>query len=385
MGDVISNSTNNVTLYDENGNQLGTSTNPLFNSIKNGLVSGNLTAALTSSSGTPTAGTVVQLTVPDSHSSWGLQLSGIFSATSQVIFEGSYTGNDSDWFSLNGRRNADANTNDTSNLLDVNPFGGPSPLGSNPSYWRGSIGGVRYFRVRCGLYTNGDSISVTISTSSGLGTTFLNSPIPFTADSTVSASFTTSGQSTSIKTAGRGICGLSIAGTWVGLITFEFTIDGTNYYPLNLLQTSNSFIQTTNSNTTGRFNCGGYAFVRITGTTITSGTANVTLIVSSSNSLNSISDPINIKGLNLILSNRFSIGTTAIRVDSGLVNRKTVEIKASSNNTTFIFVGFSSNVNTSNGREVSPGEPWILELEPTSQIYCISSVSGQSIQCTEIG
>jgi hypothetical protein len=132
----------------------------------NGYTTGTLTAAAQA----------ITVTVPDGHSSWTVYLRGTFSATSQVAFEGSPDG--TNWHALNGRRNTDAATNETTNFVDANPFGGPSPAGSNPSNWRGVIGGIRFFRVRCAVYTALDAIAVQIVTSPGVGATFLNVGLP---------------------------------------------------------------------------------------------------------------------------------------------------------------------------------------------------------------
>lgn len=140
----------------------------------NSYVTGNLTAAwdgITPS--TPPAGSVLQITVPSGFSSWSVQLGGTFSSTSQVAFEGSE--DNIYFFALNGRRNLDVNTNDSTNTLDVNPFGGAPPTGANPSHWRGTVGGIRYFRVRCVAYTAADNIAVGISSSEAVGAVFLNS------------------------------------------------------------------------------------------------------------------------------------------------------------------------------------------------------------------
>lgn len=122
------------------------------------------------------AGQSVQVTVSSAHSSSTVYLKGTFSAGSQVAFEGSPNG--TDWHALNMRRNTDAASNETTNLVDANPFGGPGPNGANPSNWRGVIGGVRFFRVRCITFTTGDAIDVQLVTSAGVGATFLNVGLP---------------------------------------------------------------------------------------------------------------------------------------------------------------------------------------------------------------
>lgn len=126
------------------------------------------------------AGQAVTITVPEGQSSSTVYLKGTFSAGSQVSFEGSPNG--TDWHALNMRRNTDAASNETTNLVDANPFGGPGPNGANPSNWRGVIGGIRFFRVRCNAFQAGDAIEVQIVTSAGVGATFLNVGLPASAN-----------------------------------------------------------------------------------------------------------------------------------------------------------------------------------------------------------
>ena len=123
-----------------------------------------------------TSGQSITITVPDGHSSWTVYASSGFSSSSTISFEGSPDG--INWHALNGRRNTDAFTNDTTNLLDAAPIGGTGPTGGNPSNWRGVIGAIAFFRVRYSIFTSGDIIRIQIITSAGVGATFLNAGLP---------------------------------------------------------------------------------------------------------------------------------------------------------------------------------------------------------------
>ncbi|MEO6302700.1 MAG: hypothetical protein ABIP51_05975 [Bacteroidia bacterium] len=148
-----------------------------YNSITNGTTSGNITAANTNlTSGTATTNSAVQLTVPDGHSAGDIYINGTFSSGTTLNLQGSQDG--TNWFFLNGRRNTDAASNDTSTLLSSDFVGGASPTGANPSNWRVNIAAVKYFRVTCSIYTAADNISLTITTSLGTGTVFQNASIP---------------------------------------------------------------------------------------------------------------------------------------------------------------------------------------------------------------
>lgn len=146
---------------------------PLPTVTPNTYTTGTISAAnVNLNAGTATANSSVLVTVPDGHSSWNVYISGTFSAGTLLYFQGSVDG--TNWFSLNGRRNSDASTNDTTNFIASDFAGGASPTGGNPSNWRGVLGAIRFFRVTAGSYTAADSITVQIATSAGVGATFLN-------------------------------------------------------------------------------------------------------------------------------------------------------------------------------------------------------------------
>lgn len=147
---------------------------PLPAATPNVYTTGTITAANANlTTGTATAGSSVQVTVPDGHSSWDVYLTGTWSAGTGIAFQGSVDG--VTWWPLNGRRSGDANTNATTTVLDTDPSGGAA---NNPSNWRGSITAIRYFRVTCSPYTAADSVSVSIGTSAGAGVVFMNAAIP---------------------------------------------------------------------------------------------------------------------------------------------------------------------------------------------------------------
>lgn len=149
---------------------------------------GTITAAnANTTSGTATAGSSVQITAPDGHSSWAIYVSGTFSAGTTLLTQGSLDG--TNWFALNGRRNTDAATNDMTSFIAADFVGGPSPGGANPSAWRGNLGAVRFFRVTASTFTLLDSVSVQVSSSAAVGPTFFNTAAPATAPGTNAIGF----------------------------------------------------------------------------------------------------------------------------------------------------------------------------------------------------
>lgn len=236
--------------------------------------SGNISRPSSYTTGTlTTLNQAVTITVPEGDSSWDVYISGTFSATSQLAFEGSL--DNTNWFYLNGRRNTDSTTNDQTTILDVTPMGGASPVGANPSNWRGSIGAVRFFRVRCSIFTVADSISVQISTSVATGAVFLNASIPTFADKAGTATITALNGSATASTVGCSTAVFNISGTWVATLSLQGTIDGTNWFgilgqvPLSIA--TNLFV----SNGQVIIPCGGYSQVRLTASAFTSGTVNI--------------------------------------------------------------------------------------------------------------
>jgi hypothetical protein len=249
----------------------------------NGLITGTLTSAMAVngvSASNPTA--FLLFTVPDGHSSWQITLNGTFSASSQVFFEGSETNGDNDWFSLNGRRNTDATTNDTTNIIDTNPTG----LGANPSYWRGNTGGVKYLRVRCGTFTAADSIAVRITTSTGLGATFINSTMPTTSDIQILGTITAVSQSVILLVSGYSgwAALLTSAAGWTGTVQLQASTDGVTYFPINGAIQGNGALSTSiiGTGTASYLNqvrgsIGGLKYLQITSTAWTSGSLSITI------------------------------------------------------------------------------------------------------------
>jgi hypothetical protein len=341
--------------------------------------------------------TAVQLTIPSGHSSWQITLNGTFSATSQVFFEGSETGADGDWFSLNGRRTGDATTNAETTLIDNKPTGGPSPQGSGVSYWRGSAGSIGFLRVRCGTYTAADAIAVRITSSMGLGATFPNAPAPLPSDNYKSAALTAAGQNVEVPAAGSGAWSSIMIGNFTGTVYFEQTVDGINYTKINgavagvgTLQTQFTGTGTANQTLSVRGGSGGIKAVRLRAGVDFVGAFTGTLRAGAGTGGVFLTAPVPIAGLsNGAQTLRQTVGLTAVQIDpSALATRTSVEIKYHANGATagaYVYVGFNSGVAIGSGRELSPGEPWTLDVTTATQIWAIATAAGQPVQVTEIG
>lgn len=343
----------------------------------------------------------VTLTVLEGQSSWDVYLSGTFSSTSQVVFEGSL--DNTNWFYLNGRRNTDINTNDTTTILDVSPFGGTPPTGANPSNWRGNIAGVKYFRVRCSIYTTSDSISVQISTSAAEGAVFINAALPTTADKTGAGALAALNATVVGSTNGCGAISFNILGTWVGTLVFEGTNDsGTNWFALLGVPPFGVVESSISSNGTFIVNCAGFSSVRIRASTWTSGTANITW---ESSSAIRVLHPYNLNASNFLTqSNLFdgngnlitstnsqlnirdvlysgaqyraqSVTTSAAEALGAatiLSNRKFLTITPTNG---IIYYGFNSSVTTTTGSPLFPNNTLSLSVTDNIHVYLIAATT----------
>lgn len=365
---------------------------------ENTSVTGTLTgAAATGAAQTLTGAgqTVVMIEVPEGHQSTQIRLYGTFSATSQVFFEGSADGTDNSWFSLNQRRNTNAEDNDETTLLDASPFGGPSPTGAGNSNWRGSPGGVKFFRVRCGAYTANDAINVKITTSTAGGPIFQQGPPPLPSDRFATGTFTAVNQSVSLATSGTGSFAALLTGQWTGKVLFEQTIDGTTWRATSAITAPGQTAQfitglgTANQNSGGRGSSAGTRQVRLRTDTDFVGTVALSLRAGGGTFAVALTAPVQVGGLYQGSStNRFAVGTTAVRLDAvPLTNRSTVEIKYHSNgaaNNGYVYVGFTNSLSALNGRELSPGESWTLDVTSATALYAIASTTNQQVQFTEL-
>lgn len=164
------------------------------------------------------------------------------------------------------------------------------------------------------------------------------------ADSTATGTIT-SNQSVSIALNGAGTVGIQISGTWVGSITSEGSVDGTNYSALPCAAlTSGGIGSVFTVNNIFQMSVAGLAYIRMRGTTVTSGTATINLIsnhsvgaISVLNSLpsgtNTIGSISNISGTVSLptgaatASNQTTLGSQTSKINDGT---NTATVKAAS-------------------------------------------------------
>jgi hypothetical protein len=164
------------------------------------------------------------------------------------------------------------------------------------------------------------------------------------ADSTATGTIT-SNQSVSIALNGAGTVGIQISGTWTGSITSEGSVDGTNYSALPCAAlTSGGVASVFSVNNIFQASVAGLAYMRMRGTTVTSGTATISLISNHSvgamsvlNSLpsgtNTIGSISNVSGTVSLptgaatSANQTTLGSQTTKINDGT---NTVTVKAAS-------------------------------------------------------
>ena len=87
--------------------------------------------------------------------------------------------------------------------------------------------------------------------------------------------------STQIATSNYGSVSFAVAGTWTGTITVEVSQDNSTWYPTSYVSlASGNTSSTFTANTAGQINVVGFAYCRLKGATVSSGTAFVNFIAS---------------------------------------------------------------------------------------------------------
>ena len=98
------------------------------------------------------------------------------------------------------------------------------------------------------------------------------------SDRTATAAITST-QAATISTEGTAAVGISIRGTWTGQLNFEASIDGTNYFSVNVtpIYPISAPVNATSGNVSASVSVGGFNKFRVIGATVTSGSATVAL------------------------------------------------------------------------------------------------------------
>jgi len=92
-----------------------------------------------------------------------------------------------------------------------------------------------------------------------------------------------------------------------------------------------------------------------------------------------------IKALTTLNIKQEAVTTSSGQLDSPpLANRKTVTIQALTSNTESVWIGHSSSVSTSNGRELPAGDAVDLEIDDTVAVYAIATSGTQNVSVTQV-
>ncbi len=140
----------------------------------------------------------------------------------------------------------------------------------NGDPWIVNTAGTTNFRLRASAYTSG---TVTVEMVASAATPVMSIP---TVDRNQTGTVAALNATQSITTSGCASCGIAISGTWVGTLTFQGSIDNTNFFTIPAINIATNGITTTTT-VNGNFivSCGGYNTVQVTATAYTSGTATI--------------------------------------------------------------------------------------------------------------
>lgn len=81
---------------------------------------------------------------------------------------------------------------------------------------------------------------------------------------------------------------------------------------------------------------------------------------------------------------QLDVTSTPVLVSASIANRKTIRIKAFINNSTAIYIGFTSGVSSTTGDELSAGEAIDIEIDGSVLVYAVAVSGTQRISWTEV-
>ena len=132
----------------------------------------------------------------------------------------------------------------------------------------GASGSVKVQRVKMGFGVDGDLKDVNST-----------QPLPVaTVDVTASGTLTAAAQTVVLQLSGQSGAAAAVTGTWVGTLTFEGSLDGVRWDPINAVSASTSAPQTTaTANGLYRITPGALQQIRVNMTAFTSGSASIAM------------------------------------------------------------------------------------------------------------
>lgn len=329
-------------------------------------------------------GATVSVELPAGASSVGLQITGDLAGT--LVFEHSVNGVDWHATQLRGPSTA-LNTLQTSTT-------------TVPSRWRGNVGGLRYFRVRCSARTAGTA-TIQIVASTGAGGTFILAPIPIGA---VSSGNTATGVSVAAGATWTGafeqtpnVASVNVVLTSDrdGTLFADYSIDGTTAYRSVAYPVTAGIVRDPVLAPRGE-----YLRFRFTNLGVTAATMSIETLYRAAalqtpllavgaavpvDALGAVSkaivEPINAASTVL----RTLTAGPAVRVDQGLAGRKSVMVRARDlGNGQYVTVGFTPSLESrGNGNELASRESVVFDLASNVAVYARPTQSGLQIEVTE--
>ncbi len=225
----------------------------------------------------PTASSFVAAAIPGGASQ--IDVMALGTATGSYYYEysmDSTNGSDGTWITGLFRQSGVVNTNLNYVFTVVGVF-------------RGACAGYKWFRIR-NVGGTTPSNAITVRTSNGSGTMFLNAGLPASSNTIgavksaivqqATANLTALNQALTLTMQGEAAMAVQLTGTWTATVTFEASLDNVNWTTINVQRAGDNIISQTVINSTNndvyRIGCSGFLFVRARCSAFTSGTIVVT-------------------------------------------------------------------------------------------------------------
>lgn len=246
-------------------------------------LSNPLEPSLTSSGSIASINGAVTLNLNGQYANAVFQISGTWTGT--LVFEASNDNFATQFTTINALRAGDNTISQAIVDSTINDL------------YRVTVSGFGNVRVRASTAMTGSAAVIAIASTKTSGV-FLNFPLPAgantigavnvngtvpvslssDADSTSTGTLAAAAQTVTLIMGGKSAVGIVITGTWAGTITFEGSVDGTNWNSINAVAASTSTPQsTTVVNGLFRLTPAGLLQVRANMTAFTSGTATLTM------------------------------------------------------------------------------------------------------------
>ena len=197
------------------------------------------------------------------------------------------------------------------------------------------------------------------------------------ADNTSTGTLAAAAQTVVLTMGGKSAVGIVITGTWVGTITFEGSVDGTNWNPINAVAASTSTPQsTTIVNGLFRLTPAGLLQIRANMTAFTSGTATLTMRASAGTGGTFANQVVPVTIISNLAEGVVSVGNSSIvnLAANAVFTGTTEDVTVYANIKVNVYSSHASATNGLNYQQSHDGILWI----PLTDAYTIPALSQKS-------